>query len=247
VSNAKSFVSREKSWAAKSEELLERIQAGNEGLLVGVDGFDNDLGFKFSTYATHWIKQRQGRDQYESGQSLQRKVSSQTLVNQVRRSLEKFSREYHREPDEYDLAEFSGIPVEKVRLGLRLMRSNISLDAEMGARDKDSRMTLGDMLAAREEESAASVLDREWVRKLTHPDAKILEERESLVVRLRFGIFSDEERTAMSQQYGVDLREPLTLQQVGRILGVTRERIRQIESRAIGKLRDVLERRGDLS
>jgi RNA polymerase sigma factor (sigma-70 family) len=108
-------------------------------------------------------------------------------------------------------------------------------------------MTLGETLPAREEEDYGSRMDREWLRRLTHPDSKILNRRESLVVRLRFGVFSDQEHISLGQEHGVDTREGLTLQQVGKILRVTRERVRQIEGKALQKLQNVLKRRGDLS
>jgi RNA polymerase sigma factor (sigma-70 family) len=241
--NLRLGVSTAKNWAKNPHDLQDRIQDANEGLGLAVDGFEPERGFKFSTYATPWTKQRARKGQFENVSGISRKVSATTLVNRVRKAQGEFTQQHGRMGDEYELAAFSRISVKDARMGLRLISSARSLDEPIGGNHNDGGGTRGDYTEARTEETTEQKLDREWLRELTHPSAKVLKQRESLVVRLRYGLLTPEEHEKLSEQYQIDTRPGLTLEAVGKIIKVTRERVRQIELKALAKIRVVLERR----
>lgn len=240
--NMRLVVSNAKQWSDTPADLLDRIQDGNEGLGLAVDMFEAERGFKFSTYATQWITSRIRKERYEGAHVVRRKVNSECVVNRTRRGQDEFFKRFGRFADDRDLAAFLKMPLKDVQLGLRLVRPVRSLDTPMGDREDERGLTLGSLLLAREEETVEDASVRTMLGTLVDPASKIISERESFIVKLRHGMFSDTEHDELSERYGVSTRGGLTLQEVGKILGITRERVRQIETRAYEKLQRVLER-----
>jgi RNA polymerase primary sigma factor len=241
-SNLRLVVAIAKQWADTPADLLDRIQDGNEGLGLAVDMFEADRGFKFSTYATPWITSRIRKERYEGSHVVRRKVNTESIVSRTRRGQDEFFKRFGRFADEHDLEAFLKMPLKDVQLGLRLVRPVRSLDTPMGDREDERGVTLGALLLARAEETVEDANMRAMIANLVDPQSNVINQRESRVVKLRHGIFSDIEHEELSARHGVNTRGGLTLQEVGNILGVTRERVRQIESRAYEKLQRVLER-----